>query len=287
MTSSCCIGLCVLNNEKGLPAVLNNITVLREANIFKNVQIVAFYDQSKDQSLQLLKQYQRQYPSTMIYENPEPLNAPRPERIAYARNGILKMIRENFFYYDFFAMMDSNDYSCVGRIRPQVLKEMLKRIDEWDSISFDREDGYYDFWALSYSPFVYSFNHFENWDDAVKKMRSDFTARLEHHKRETPNQLIRVYSAFNGFSLYKSSLFLDSRYSSDIHMLAFPQGTVQTHCETIGQNITGNYKYDCEHRFFHLDAIRRKDARICISVLSLFERVVKNPVFLMPSRRRI
>jgi hypothetical protein len=276
MASSCCICLCVLNNEEGLPFVLKNIDKLREEQVFKNLQILVYYDKSTDSSLNILKNYQLQNHSLVIYENLEPLNAPRTERIAHARNGLLKMLRENFSHYEYFAMMDSNNYSCVGKIRPYVLAQMLERYNEWDSISFDREAGYYDHWALSYDPFIYSFFHFQNWRDAVAKLRNDFGQRLEYQRRNNPNGLIRVYSAFNGFSLYKMSHFIECSYSSDIKAMAFPQGLIQKHCNTIGQNIIPQYRGDCEHRFFHLDSIRRKNSRVCISLLSLFGKSKEN-----------
>ena len=34
-----------------------------------------------------------------------------------------------------------------------------KNLKKWDSVSFDREDGYYDYWALSFHNFIYSFHH--------------------------------------------------------------------------------------------------------------------------------
>jgi len=271
--SSCCVCLCVYNNQVGLPFVLNNIDRLRESKIFENLQVLVFYDTCKDSSLEILKNYMRTKDSSMIiYENPTSLIAPRTERIAYARNGLLNMIKERFSTYEYFAMMDSNHYSCIGKIRPQVLREMLIRSEEWDAITFDREDGYYDHWALSYDPYIYSFFHFEDWRDAVAKMRADFNQRMEFLRHTKPNELFRVYSAFNGFGLYKTTIFIECKYSSNINILAFPSGMVSKHAEVIGQNIKIMIDNDCEHRFFHLDGIRRKNARICISLLSLFER---------------
>ena len=37
--------------------------------------------------------------------------------------------------------MDTNEYACVGEIVPNTLEGVLKRKDEWDCISFDREGG--------------------------------------------------------------------------------------------------------------------------------------------------
>jgi hypothetical protein len=171
--------------------------------------------------------------------------------------------------------MDSNHYSCVGKIRPDVLRESLRRSGEWDALSFDREDGYYDFWALSYLPYIYSFFHFENSENAVSKMREDFYGRMKLQRTGHINDLIYVYSAFNGFSIYKTEIFLECNYSSNINPAVFPSGLVENHSQIIRQNIKDYYRNDCEHRHFHLDAIRRKKARVCISLMYLFEGTKK------------
>ena len=271
---SCCICLCVYNNEIGLPFILKNIDTLREACLFDNIQILVFYDISKDSSLQILKNYKNG--PILIHENPSSISLSRVERIAYARNGLLQMIRDNFQNYEYFAMMDSNDYSCVGRIKPHILREILQRKDEWDSVSFDREDGYYDFWALSYNPYIYSFYHFKDYKQALEKLKNDFHYIIELLRKTNPKEFFRVYSAFNGFAIYKTGVFIECRYSSDINILAFPPNSVSKHSEIIQQLISRQTGHDCEHRFFHLDAIRRKDARIFISLLSLFEKTNKS-----------
>jgi hypothetical protein len=268
-----CLCLCVFENERGLPFVLKNIDVLRESGVFENIQVLAFYDFSKDASLTLLKNYQSKHPSTVIRENPTPLNNIRVERIAHARNQLLQMIRDDFETTEYFAMMDSNHYSCVGKIRPPVLLNVLRRADEWDAVSFDRADGYYDLWALSYDPYLYSFYHFTNWEKSVHRMRTDFEKRKQKFK---PNDLYRVYSAFNGFSLYKTAVFLDEHYSCIIDPAVFPNGTVKRQCGLLGLKPLARFDGDCEHRRFHLDAVRKKNARVCISFLHLFESTRNN-----------
>jgi hypothetical protein len=146
----------------------------------------------------------------------------------------------------------------------------LSRSQEWDAISFDCENGYYDHWALSYDPYIYSYFHFTDCVESVAKMRADFGQWLETSRSQNGQQLLPVYSAFNGFALYKTSVFIESAYSSDIRDDLFPDGSIEKHCLTIGQDSLSYKKGDCEHRHFHLDAIRRKGARIRISLLSLF-----------------
>jgi hypothetical protein len=150
---------------------------------------------------------------------------------------------------------------------------MLARENEWDAISFDRLDGYYDHWALSYEPFVYSFFHFQDWKSAVFQLREDFSQKMEYWRRTIPQKLIPVYSAFNGFALYKTALFVDCSYCSTIDPEQFPPHSIQKHSQQIRLPILARLEDDCEHRYFHLSAIKKKGARIRISLEYLFEKV--------------
>jgi glycosyltransferase involved in cell wall biosynthesis len=271
----CAIGLCVRNNERGLPAVLNNILILSETAVFKSITVFVFYDDSKDASLEILQTFSETHSEKIpffIHINKEPLFSRRVENIARARNGILEMIRKKGGdRFGYFAMMDSNDYSCIGKIRPVVLQRMLERCDEWDAISFDRADGYYDQWATSYNPFMYSFFHFKNWNSVVTQMRADFFDRLERSRKECPDKLIYVFSAFNGFALYKSDVFLSLHYSSNIDPLLFPPRAISNQVAKVKSEILPTLEGDCEHRAFHLMAVKEKKAKIAISLEWLFD----------------
>ena len=158
MTSSkCCICLCVYNNEYGLPFVLNNIHKLKP--VFSKTQILVFYDDSTYDSLQILKEYKNMNDNMEIIINHNDRTNSKTKNIAHARNSLLQLIKQKYNDYEYFIMMDSNEYSCIGDININVLENVLLR-DDWDSISFDREAGYYDTWALSFDPFIYSFFSF-------------------------------------------------------------------------------------------------------------------------------
>ena len=88
--------------------------------------------------------------------------------------------------------MDSNEYACVGQINLDTLSNALQRSDDWDSISFDREAGYYDYWALSFDPHIYSFFHVQNKYDVLNKMITEFAIKLNESRDS--NTLVPVYS---------------------------------------------------------------------------------------------
>jgi hypothetical protein len=265
------IGLCVYNNSKGLPKVLENIEKIKL--VFKDLKIIAFYDKSKDNSLEILENYSTYKDNMEIIINNNEKSNVRTENIAFARNAILETIRNKYKSYKYFMMMDTNEYSCIGDINVNVLKDVMDRSYEWDSISFDREAGYYDTWALSFDPYIYSSFHCENADDITEKKCNKFKKILEYHKEFMPNKYIHVYSAFNGFALYKSSVFLDCSYSADIKFSLFPKNILKKQINSTNCKFIKMLRDDCEHRAFHLEAIKKNNAKIRICTNSLFSKI--------------
>jgi hypothetical protein len=194
------------------------------------------------------------------------------ENICHARNSLLDILRSDYSEVPYFIMIDSNNYSCVGDINMDVLDGVMGRSD-WDAISFDREAGYYDFWALSYYPFLYSFFHFTDYKVVLGMMQEDFERVLENQKQKNSDDLIVVCSAFNGFSIYRAGFFLNCSYDTTIDFRWFSQRFIQDQQRITGKSIIKFKKFDCEHRKFHLEAIRKNNARIRICVKSLFKAV--------------
>jgi len=273
---SCCICLPVYNSEFGLPYVLKTVKILRRE--FKQIQVLFFYDHSSDKSLSIINNFIKENLSiSKLCINNNQRSVVRTENIAFARNGMLHMIKSDYSDYDFFIMIDTNDYSCIGNIHIETLKEVFTptNIDKWDSVSFDREDGYYDHWALSYGDFPYSFFHFENWRVAVAKLREEFVPFLENCKKNNPEDFIPVYSAFNGFAIYKTSQFLNCSYSADINISLFDSELLSKQIEKTGCRIVNHFKEDCEHRHFHLESIKKNNSKIMIYPKSIFQKFVK------------
>jgi hypothetical protein len=258
-----------------LPAVIRNLRQLKP--LFREFQILFFYDRSDDNTLEILKAFQSEDPAhIIIIENQTPVFGDKLAKIAFARNGILRIIRDQFADYEYFAMMDTNEYSCIGELNLDVLAEVFSAdiIQQWDSVSFDREAGYYDYWALSFHPFVYSFFHFKFNVRMQDLMKQAFQDGLTRQKATDPTRLIPVYSAFNGFAIYKADRFTDCTYTPVIDLSLFPPGSVEKQINLIPRNQLLNlFTTDCEHRHFHLEAIQKHGARIRIYPKSVFRKV--------------
>jgi hypothetical protein len=288
-TNKVCVAvcLCVYKNEKGLPACLKNIEAIR--HIFHRMVINVVYDISEDKSYQILEDFKKHSEDNSIPLNQRiPMNIiintatkninSKSVNIATCRNMLLDIIRNRYSEYDYFIMMDTNEYSCIGKINVQLMHDIIHPEDpqndnsmsKYDAITFDREAGYYDWWALSFDPYIYSFYHIVDSFKVADQMKKMFTDILQHYRIHRPNDVIPVYSAFNGFGIYKTSKFLNSSYSSDIRLDLFPKHIIHKLIYITKSNIHNHYKDDCEHRKFHLEAIQKNNAKIGVSTKYMF-----------------
>lgn len=275
---SCSIGLCVYNNAFGLPYIFKNIQKIQTL-FHDKINVIIFYDESKDESLKII-QHQIETNKTQnirLIRNTNPKQDLRVDNICIARNNILHYVRTNIPNTKYLIMMDSNEYACIGEIQIQHLRDILQREDEWDAVSFDREAGYYDFWALSFDPFIYSFFHTANYEETVKQMRDKFEEILIN-ARKTPTEFIAVYSAFNGFSIYKWTKFKNCNYDTNINMEIFPVNLLQKQVKHTGVPLIQYFKGDCEHRHFHLQAIAKENAKIMIYPQCMFANFKGTPM---------
>ena len=267
----CCICGPVRNCEPYLDKVLSNIEKL--GSIFEDYQIIIFYDKSNDNSLNKLKKYQAKNPRLKLYVNKTFVSKYRTHRLAYARNFCLNFIRNNKELYPFFIMMDFDDVNSK-EVNINTLGKYLKR-EDWDGLSFNTSPLYYDIWALSIKPYYFSYLHFKQSNtfnhDTLKKYIDSLLKRV-------PNGgLLKCLSAFNGFSIYRTSKFLNTYYDGRIRKDLLSKNLLDEQAKVTNSKliykdygtVNGHYE-DCEHRSFHLQAIRNSGARIMISPEIIF-----------------
>jgi hypothetical protein len=119
----------------------------------------------------------------------------------------------------------------------------------------------------------------ENRNETLNNMVTGFATKLKNAKNIVDKQydLIPVYSSYNGFAIYKTDAFLNCSYSSEININLFPK-------QLLPSKILKSFKNDCEHRKFHLEAIKKNNARIMVSPLSIFYKLpIKNPALRGPA----
>jgi len=245
--SKCCICGTVKNCGPYLAKVFQNMEII--GRIFDDFKIIIAYDKSNDNSLDILKKYQTKYPDKIILhvEN-EPMLEYRTHNIARARNNILKLIRSKFADYEYFIMMDCDDVCAQPIIIENLLFYLIVNTD-WDALSFNRK-SYYDTWALSKYPFVFSNMHFKN-PDKLKIFIEDIM------NKTPPKTLVPCLSAFNGFAIYKTNKFISYYYDPKPRLDLIPNHLIENNIKVSGpMYMKGKAaEVDCEHRSFHLMAI--------------------------------
>ena len=260
--------------------------------IYSRVDFVFVYEEH-DTTLNAIKQlicekFSPSVPNAKVemIQNNRPWESVRQRNIGHARNTFLDYLRslrnldaDNARLFSHFAFMDFNDYACIGDINTNVLQEVMDLQDEWDSVSFMREAGYYDMWALSFYPYVHSFFHFKrHWRDVLGRMRKMFDS-VVLRAMHSDNPFLSVYSAFNGFALYRCSIYLSDaephiRYSDDIQTAFYPPNALQEQLFLVDSQTDERVNNDCEHRYFHMvSAQPPHNARIYIYLKSLFKKM--------------
>lgn len=287
---------CVLNCGVFLEKVFNNIKKVGE--IFTDYKIIISYDDSIDNSLSILHEYQKYLPLVILH-NTRPRSCIRTKNISEARNLILDYIynKDNKDGYKYFIMLDMDDVNSTS-INTDILKYYLYFNNEsWDALSFNRRK-YYDIWALSIEPFILSCWHWtEYWADSNYIVLNINFHVVNLLSRLNNEELLECYSAFNGLSLYKIEKFVNCRYEWNINknidlINSLNSNFIDLNKKTLEKNNmiidTSEYinesefiKYndplitikkieDCEHRHFHLSAIKYNNARIRISPMKIF-----------------
>jgi len=266
----CCICGAVKNVGQYLDRIFINMEKI--GSLFEDYVIILSYGPSSDNTLQIIKDYMVKNPKVELYVKQYEESPFRTQRIAFARNRCLDIIRGKYSNYDFFIMMDCDSVNYMD-VKLDVLKKFLER-DDWDALSFNKSE-YYDIWALSIYPYFFSCRHFNNPVMVGLNMEKYINNLL---KNIPENGLLKCASAFGGFAIYRMNMFIDCNYDGKPRLDLIPSNLLKKNMEVNNSPIvfskfigTEQTKYeDCEHRAFHMEAIKKHNARIRISPEILF-----------------
>ena len=257
--TKCCIFGTVMNCGKYLDSVFENMECI--GNLFEDYAIVVYYDRSMDNTITKLKEYSKRNLRFSFYTNTELMSPHRTHNIAKGRNYCLDQLRKKYSDFPYFIMMDCDDV-CSTQMNIDVLRKWLCRYAEWDSLSFSRKP-YYDIWALSIDDYMFSCFHFE--PNYTEQLGRYITLKLNSCSSD---KLISCYSAFNGFAIYKTEIFMNCEYDGKLTIDYLPIKDIIKKFGPISYKVYPHE--DCEHRRFHYEAIQLHGARIRISSDQLF-----------------
>ena len=260
--------LCVYESSIYLNRVFEVIDQV--VDCFEKCTVFFAFDESMDNSLGMLKLFCSTRPHATIIKGGGTQHGMRNKvlSIAAARNSCLETVRSMTSTPDVLIMMDAN-YSVQTLFNPGVLKRHLARHDEWDALSFYR-DKYYDQWALALGKHQLSIWHIV--PRVHTRYRQGLVQELRDKLASVPEgDYIDVESAFCGFGVYRTSMFLQHDYCCKIQPSLYPGSMVEKYVRAGLLTPDWKEKIDCEHRNFHLVACRVGGARIKMANEKLFE----------------
>ena len=281
-TLVCC--LCVRDCATFLPFIFNNLNSLSKC--FVRFKVVFVYDNCSDNSETLLNYYKHNSNFDVFVINNVNNNSPyRTVRISNSRNMCLNIVYDVIKDVDYHIMIDADDVNTNKWNIDLLLYYLNSEIDNWDALSFNRKD-YYDIWALLYGDYKYHCWGFGNLSNiVVDYMKNDIKNKL--NKLKDKDDLFECFSAFNGFSIYKTKKFLNIRYDgycSNFDTLLTPDKVINT-LLVLRNNINKinliihKETEVCEHLCYHINSIKCNNARIRISKESLFISEINKKYF--------
>jgi len=154
---------------------------------------------------------------------------------------------------------------------------------EWDSLSFLREP-YYDYWAYSAGRFQLGCWTYPQIPIEKAKEHNVYTVELYQQEmakymKDTINaednkgKMVEVDSAFCGFALYKKKVFEGCFYKGVLDLTYMNKKMLEENLRLYRlhrkiEDFVG--MPDCEHRYFHMMAKRKNNARIIVACEPVF-----------------
>lgn len=238
---------CARDIAEYLPKSIEKIVEI--GGYFSEYKIVIYENDSKDNTLEILKSYKEKLPIHIITETGiDTKYKVRAHRIGYCRNKIIEYINSSLldtFKPDYYINIDL-DNICID-LDTSSIPELLEDNSWWDAVfaNTNHKPGeYYDFWALRTEK-----NQENFWSRYYKReyKLSNFFNKVAHikyfPKSEGP---YKVLSAFSGFGIYKIDKIKDCKYDGR------------------WKNKKGlrDIPQDCEHVAFHRDMREKNNARL-------------------------
>jgi hypothetical protein len=227
------------DNAEDLPKMLDFMEDF--GSKFKDYRVVIFENDSKDNSVEILKKYERRNSKIkIISENFNLQKRPSIKFLADIRNKYLDEINSSSSYDDFDILIFVDLDMKYGFDLRGILHSFSK-IESWDMVCsngiFTKSGKMWDAFAFRNDEFPYGLDklsHEVYWSDIVPKIQKIYDPKSD---------LLPVYSCFGGIGIYKKKFIEGCRYDS--------------------------IKGDCEHIPFHKCMREKNGARIFMNPAQL------------------
>jgi len=185
---------------------------------FKKVHGLIIESDSSDDTIEILEKIKAVTPnfSYISLGNLSGKMPKRTQRLAYCRNRIVQELRDNPSYgqVDFVAVADLDGVN--SELTPEKISQCWAVKEDWDVITANQGDHYYDIWALRHPQWspgdcMEQLQHLKMLFDEKTSNNLAVWAKMAH--LDVDKGLIPVESAFGGFAIYKRDAYLSGEYS--------------------------------------------------------------------------
>jgi hypothetical protein len=239
----------VRNNAHYLPNIFRNIKNI--SALFKNVKCIFVESDSTDNSLDLLNEFSKVEKNVEIISMGKLQNIMpyRTQRTSFCRNVYLEKIKQLKEEYSLCLMMDMDDVNSYPIDKKSILSNF--NYSEWDMITANNPDGYYDIWALRHTQWM----PYDCWKAVGTRpsfMSNEEAINIHVRSRiikiDVNHPLIEVQSAFSGMAFVKTNSIKNAKFIG----LENDNGNIRevvewiNFCETLNE---GNAKIFINPRF--------------------------------------
>jgi hypothetical protein len=197
---------CARNVEKSLNISLDKLNIIRE--LFKSTKIIIFENDSTDNTLNILKNWEEKKIIKLITEKKVP--GLRTERLAYARNKLYnEAMKHNF---DLLIVIDLD--VVIRDLTKEAILSCFDIKDDWAMLGGNQTNTYYDLWALrTYDDWM----PFDCWECVnIHKKSNDYCVKSRFKQIKQDSDPIKVKSCFSGFAIYKRKYLDNCSYGNGL-----------------------------------------------------------------------
>lgn len=236
--------------------------------VFSDYRVLIFYDGASSYTLDtILERMNNNERINLLVNATYKSKRETTHNLANARNKLLEKALMSDFEY--LIMMDCDANSTLP-VNLAVLERCISRKD-WNGMTFCLRNGETNLAHLSLDNAIMGV---DNFNDPITKSiyRKEIEKRLAN---TTSNKLLRVFSAFNSLAIYRLQKFRQSRYDGKPRRDYVPSFLVERTPKMLGNIVYrptshGEEEQDSEHRAFHLHAVMKYNAKMCISPECIF-----------------
>jgi len=189
----------VRNVEEHIKQNLENLDACGKR--FKSYSVIIYENDSTDSTREILNNHKKENYYYIYEDNVK--EESRTKRLAHGRNLVLAKAKElnKNNDYNFLILVDLDDRTTSGKFIDSI--ETCFLYDDWDMLSGNQSDSYYDIWALRKKNFMEYNCIKEMYHNMGKGLPGYNTHVVKKQKKIDPGRLIEVDSSFGAIAIYK------------------------------------------------------------------------------------